>query len=184
MTTEAERAAREVAPVCPRCDQGQVFPATILPTGERIQVCEECDATWPVSGVLTPTSFRDLGAVLEERGLSPLWDELDVPGLARLHRPQELVRSAQVPQPVLVTGTVTRHEPYGFYLDIGLEQDGLVPIVAIEDDPTAPAALPRVGRTVEAALLGRTELRGQPRLSIRPSDLAGARRTHDEEPPT
>lgn len=184
MTTEAERAAREAAPLCPRCKQGQVFPATILPTGEWIQVCEECDATWLGSSVLSATSFCDLTTVLEERSLPPLWDELDVPGLGRLHRPQELVRSAQIPQPVLVTGKVTRHEPYGFYLDIGLEQDGLVPLVAIEDDPAAPAGLPRVGRTIEAALLGRTELRGQPRLSIRPSDLAAVRRTHDEEPPT
>lgn len=174
--------ARSVAPLCPRCEQGQVFPAKIAITGELVQVCEECEATWDAAEVLTAVRFRDFGTLLEERGLTPLLDELELPALNVLGQARSAVRAWQPPQPVLVGGTVTRHEHYGFYLDIGVEQDGLVPIIAIEDDPATPTELPSIGRVLRAALLGRTGPDAQPRLSIRPSDLAAARRAVGASP--
>lgn len=72
----------------------------------------------------------------------------------------------------LVQGTVTRHEAYGFYVDFGAEQDGLVVITMISDDPEhSSPAFPAVGTVVTARLLGYTEIGQQPRLSIRPKDL-------------
>jgi len=37
--------------------------------------------------------------------------------------------------PRRISGTVTRHEPYGFYVDFGEEQDGLVVATMVVDDP-------------------------------------------------
>jgi predicted RNA-binding protein with RPS1 domain len=76
-----------------------------------------------------------------------------------------------------VVGTVTRHEHYGFYLDFGDEQEGLVVITMISDNPAMPnPAFPSLGTIVEAVLLGYTDIGGQPRLSIRPVDLEAASR--------
>ena len=172
MVNEFDQAARSVAPFCPRCEQGQVFPAKIGATGELVQVCEECDASWFATETLSAVRFRDLGTLLRERGLSPLWDGLAVPALRRRDPDRSRIRNGALPRPVLVTGVVTRHEHDAFYLDIGVEQDGLV---VIEDDSGTPAELPRVGRVVQAALLGRTGTDAQPHLTVRPSDLAAAR---------
>lgn len=76
------------------------------------------------------------------------------------------------PLPSLVRGVVTRHEPYGFYLDFGDEREGVVVITMINDDPSqSNPEFPPIGSRVDAVLIGYTELGGQPRLSIRPSDL-------------
>ena len=75
------RAVRSVSPLCPRCEQGQVFPAKIAATGELLLICEECEATWDADEVLTAVRSRDLGTRLEERGLSPLFDKLEMPAL-------------------------------------------------------------------------------------------------------
>ena len=174
--------ARNVSPLCPRCEQGQVFPAKIAATGELLQVCEECEATWDAAEVLTLVRFRDLGTLFEERGLSSVWDELELPALDYLGPRRGTIREVQLSRPVLVTGIVRRHEPSGFYLDIGVEQDGLVDITSIKDGPVTPVELPRVGRVVQAALLGRTGSNAQPRLSVRPSDLAAARQAARTSP--
>jgi hypothetical protein len=47
----------------------------IQATEERVDVCDECDATW-LNSPVGDRGFRDLTALLEERGLSPLWTEL------------------------------------------------------------------------------------------------------------
>jgi predicted RNA-binding protein with RPS1 domain len=74
-------------------------------------------------------------------------------------------------RPRLVRGKVTRHEPYGFYVDIGEAQDGLVVITMIADDPDlANPAFPLIGCEVVALLVGFTDIGGQPRLSVRPKD--------------
>ncbi|MDQ1536569.1 MAG: binding domain [Actinomycetota bacterium] len=84
------------------------------------------------------------------------------------------------PLPGLVRGVVTRHEPYGFFLDFGDEQEGVVVITMIGDDPSqSNPEFPSVGALVDAVLLGYTELGGQPRLSIRPSDLRAAASSSD-----
>lgn len=75
--------------------------------------------------------------------------------------------------PRRVAGTVTRHEPYGFYVDFGEEKEGLVVITMVVDDSSLPnPEFPPVGAPVEAALLGYADNGGQPRLSTRPLDLA------------
>jgi predicted RNA-binding protein with RPS1 domain len=75
--------------------------------------------------------------------------------------------------PCRVVGIVTRHEPYGFYLDFGEEQEGLVVVTMVVDDPAlSNPEFPRVGASVPAVLIGYTDIGGQPRLSTRPMDLA------------
>jgi predicted RNA-binding protein with RPS1 domain len=82
--------------------------------------------------------------------------------------------SAQLPR--LIRGTVTRHEPYGFYVDIGSESDGLVVITMVVDDPSDPnPPFPSVGTVIDAVLLGYTEIGGEARLSTRPRDLEDLR---------
>lgn len=74
--------------------------------------------------------------------------------------------------PRRVAGAVTKHEPYGFYIDFGDAQDGLVVVTMVVDDPGIPnPPFPPVGSTVDAVLLGYTEIGQQPRLSTRPIDL-------------
>jgi predicted RNA-binding protein with RPS1 domain len=77
----------------------------------------------------------------------------------------------------IVTGVVTRREPFGVFVDIGEPELGVLLADAVTDgDPsTALAALPGVGERVVAVFLGYGLPRGtQPRLSIRPSDLRQA----------
>ncbi len=73
--------------------------------------------------------------------------------------------------PCRVRGIVTRHEPYGFYVDFGAESDGLVTITMTGDDREPAGAFSAVGSVVEAVLLGYTEIGGQPRLSLRAEDF-------------
>lgn len=80
--------------------------------------------------------------------------------------------------PRLVHGVVTRHEPYGFYIDFGGTQQGVVVITLIDDDPTHPnPPFPPVGSTIEAVLLGYTKIGQQPRLSVRPKDIRAVSET-------
>ncbi len=73
--------------------------------------------------------------------------------------------------PRIVEGIVTRHAPFGAFVDISEDRDGLVVITAFHDDPYLPNPdLPEVGAAVRAVLLGYTN--GQPRLSMRPADFA------------
>lgn len=121
----------------------------------------------------TPTIYDESSARYEMKYLgSPSGTELAMwgDGLARLSRFERGVASVNELQ--LVSGTVTRHEAYGFYVDIGEDQEGLVVITMISDDQTLPnAPFPPVGREVQAVLLGRTAIGAQPRLSVRPCDL-------------
>lgn len=73
------------------------------------------------------------------------------------------------------TGVVIRHEPYGFFVDLGASEEGLVVITMVHDDPhETPVVFPAVGSTVEVVLLGRTEVTGQIRLSVRLKDVGTA----------
>jgi predicted RNA-binding protein with RPS1 domain len=78
----------------------------------------------------------------------------------------------------IVSGTVTRREPFGVFVEIGEPELGvLLADAVIDGDPSsAAAALPEIGERVDAVFLGYGLPRGtQPRLSIRPSDLRRAR---------
>lgn len=73
-----------------------------------------------------------------------------------------------------VHGTVTRHFPFGIFVDLGdLVAVGLVEIVNFLDaGRMAAEQYPPVGATVTAVVIGHTEeRRKQVRLSMRPSDL-------------
>lgn len=74
--------------------------------------------------------------------------------------------------PRRVRGTVTRHLPYGFYVNFGEERDGVVVVTMISDDASeSNPPFPKIGATIDALLLGYTELGHEARLSIRPQDL-------------
>lgn len=76
------------------------------------------------------------------------------------------------PTPRRVRGTVTRHEPYGFFLDFGEDREGVVVITMVSDDPgERNPSFPTVGTEVDALLLGYAGAGRQPRLSVRPRDL-------------
>ncbi len=81
----------------------------------------------------------------------------------------------------LVHGVVTRHEAFGFYVDIGKEQDAVVNLPMISDDPNEVSPVyPEIGAGIEAVLLGFTAIGNQARLSTRHSDLLKAKdRAHE-----
>lgn len=77
----------------------------------------------------------------------------------------------------VVEGVVIRREPFGVFVEIGEPEPGVVLVDALLDgDPSlAMDARPHVGDRITAVFLGYGLPRGtQPRLSIRPSDLAQA----------
>lgn len=79
--------------------------------------------------------------------------------------------------PRLVRARVTRHEPYGFWVDFGEEKEGVVVIIAINDDlDVGDPVFPEIGSEVDAALLGYTGPKNEARLSVRPEEVEEARR--------
>ncbi|MFI5611817.1 hypothetical protein [Amycolatopsis sp. NPDC051903] len=83
---------------------------------------------------------------------------------------EDLVEAPAFPR--RVSGAVTRHETYGFYVDFGDEQEGLVVITMVVDNAQTPnPPFPPAGSAVDAVLLGYTDIDHQPRLSTRPLDL-------------
>jgi ribosomal protein S1 len=77
-----------------------------------------------------------------------------------------------------VAGVVTRHYPFGIFVDLGDPVAvGLVEIVNFLDDGRMTTGqYPPVGTTVTAVVIGHTtEQRKQVWLSVRPSDLAKGR---------
>ncbi|KRF39616.1 hypothetical protein ASH01_19925 [Terrabacter sp. Soil811] len=74
--------------------------------------------------------------------------------------------------PRRVRGTVTRHEPYGFYVDFGEKAEGVVVVTMVaQDSSESNPPFPAVGAVIDAVLLGYTEIGGEPRLSVRPQDF-------------
>lgn len=72
-------------------------------------------------------------------------------------------------------GTVVSHEAYGVYIDFGDSEAGLAVITMVDDTPPPHPFLPQVGSIVGAVFLGYSKPGRQPRLSLRPSDIALAR---------
>lgn len=69
--------------VCPRCDgQGSVMNAQVVRNNTTIFVCDECDATWFSLEAIGSEPWVDYGTYMEEQGLSPTWDELNILGEA------------------------------------------------------------------------------------------------------
>ena len=61
---------------CPRCGQGNVATYRVHVTGERVSVCDECDALWPDGVTIGPTGFEDLTDFLRAQGRPGDWSEL------------------------------------------------------------------------------------------------------------
>jgi ribosomal protein S1 len=76
----------------------------------------------------------------------------------------------------LVSGVVTEHRPFGFFVDVGEEELGVALITMLEDEPRSPdPVFPAVGSRVEGVFLGYSGPGRQPRISLRPADIKAAR---------
>ena len=63
--------------ICPRCGQGSVKIAKVRARGERVQVCDECEAVWMMGDEPSALAFQDLTTVLRARGIDGNWEQLD-----------------------------------------------------------------------------------------------------------
>lgn len=65
---------------CRVCDEhGDLLRARIKKTQKEVIVCSECDSLWEANiEELDSSSFSDVSNLLENCGLSPAWDELDI----------------------------------------------------------------------------------------------------------
>jgi hypothetical protein len=69
--------------ICPRCDgQGSVLKAQIKKTREMIFICDECDAMWLSLEAVGSQPWVDFGTYMEEKALSPTWEEIEILGEA------------------------------------------------------------------------------------------------------
>jgi predicted RNA-binding protein with RPS1 domain len=76
----------------------------------------------------------------------------------------------------LVWGVVREHQPFGVFIDIGEDEPGVAVITMLEDEPRSRTPeFPPVGSKVDAVFLGFSGPGRQPRLSLRPADVAKAR---------
>ena len=77
----------------------------------------------------------------------------------------------------LLPGRVTRHEPYGIFVELNLSFEGLIQITDFKDEGImSPHEYPPVGQKLEVVVLGFKEFGQQIWLGVRPSQLAGATR--------
>jgi hypothetical protein len=64
---------------CPRCDQqGDVVVVVIKKTGERVHLCDQCDALWREGNEVTKANFVDFSTYVEQFGLHGTWQEVEV----------------------------------------------------------------------------------------------------------
>lgn len=60
---------------CPRCDgQGWIYLGEVR--GIRLNICDECDACWPLYRDVRRDNFEDLTTYLRPMGLDPCRDGL------------------------------------------------------------------------------------------------------------
>jgi len=63
---------------CPKCIIGTLNLWTVVATKERLQMCDECSATWPEGRVVTLESAVDVDDYLERNGLEASLKQLEV----------------------------------------------------------------------------------------------------------
>jgi formate dehydrogenase maturation protein FdhE len=66
---------------CPTCgDYGDLVLVRVKRTGEHVIACTECDLLWLTvdAECISADSATDVTTFLEEKGLRPSWDELEV----------------------------------------------------------------------------------------------------------
>ncbi len=65
--------------LCPRCDfQGEVKLVMIVKTGEKVRLCDECDALWQQGDKVDTAKFTDFSTFVAPFGLQGTWDEIQV----------------------------------------------------------------------------------------------------------
>ena len=65
--------------LCPRCDeQGEVQLVVITKTGERVYLCDECDALWREGTDIDKATFVDFSSYVAQFGLNGTWNEIEV----------------------------------------------------------------------------------------------------------
>ena len=63
--------------LCPRCEQDYLRRWFLTPTGERISLCPECDATWLEGESIEQYTFTDFDVLLRARGLPNAFGALE-----------------------------------------------------------------------------------------------------------
>ena len=63
--------------ICPRCEGGGVRKWLLRPTGERISMCEECDAMWLDGVAIEHETFTDFEDFLASRGMKDAYGALE-----------------------------------------------------------------------------------------------------------
>ena len=72
----------------------------------------------------------------------------------------------------LIKGTITKHEPYGVFVSIGYEYDGLIQVTDFKDDGImTPEEYPIIGDQILAKILGFKDQGRQVWLGVKPSQL-------------
>lgn len=72
----------------------------------------------------------------------------------------------------IVTARVTRHAPYGIFVDLNLPFEGIIQINDFKDEGIMlPQEYPQVGQEINAVVLGFKEIGKQIWLGVRPSQL-------------
>ncbi|WP_044617281.1 S1 RNA-binding domain-containing protein [Gynuella sunshinyii] len=83
---------------------------------------------------------------------------------------EELKKTLEVG--ALITGTITRHEPHGVFVDIGYGYDGLIQITDFKDEGVmTPEEYPVIGKQVQAKILGFKDHGCQVWLGVKPSQI-------------
>jgi len=55
--------------LCPRCEQDYLRRWVLTPTGERVSLCPECEATWLEGESIEQYTFTNFRGFLQARGL-------------------------------------------------------------------------------------------------------------------
>lgn len=75
----------------------------------------------------------------------------------------------------IVMGSVSRHETFGVFVDIGYGYDGLIQITDFKDEGRMSAdEFPEIGSVIRAKVLGFKDHGHQIRLGVKPSQLCSS----------
>lgn len=102
-------------------------------------------------------------------------DRIDVEFLEEQQSPQMQAWPNTPKVGSIIVGKVLRHEPYGIFLDIGYEHEGLIQITDFKDEGTMKTSeYPVIDDEVRAVVLGFKDHGCQVWLGLKPSQLSSA----------